>query len=52
MINITTDAVNSIVSATSSSVQELLPIIAVIFSVVLAFYGARKIIFLITLTKR
>jgi len=52
MINLSSDIVDSIVNATSTAIQELWVIIAVVFSVVLAFYGIRKIIFILTLTKR
>lgn len=52
MFDVSPDIVDSIVSATSSAVQELWPIIIVVFSVVLAFYGIRQIIFIISLAKR
>ena len=52
MINLSSDIVSSIVTATSTAVQQLLPIIAVIIGVVLAFFGIRKIIFILSLAKR
>lgn len=52
MINLSSDIVSSIVTATSTAIQQLWPIIAVIFSIIIAFYGMRKIIFMLTLTKR
>ena len=52
MINISSDIVSAIVSATSTAVQQLTPLIAVVFSTALAFFGIRKILFTLTLTKR
>jgi len=52
MINLSSDIVSAIVSATSTSIQQLWPIIAVIFSVVIAFFAIRKILFILTLAKR
>jgi len=52
LINLSSDIVSSIVNATSTAVQQLWPIIIIVFSVVLAFFGIRKILFTLTLAKR
>lgn len=52
MINITSDIVTSIIQATAGTIQQLWVVFAFLFSVVIAFYIARKIIFMFTLSKR
>ncbi len=52
MINLSSDIVNSITTALSGAIQQLWPIIAVLLSIVLGFFVLRKIIFMISLTKR
>lgn len=52
MINISSDIVNSIIQATAGIIQQLWIVFAFLFSVVITFYIARKIIFMFTLSKR
>ena len=52
MITLSTDIVESITTALSETIQQLWIVIAVLLSVVIAFYVIRKIIFTITLVKR
>lgn len=51
-LELSENLVNSITSSVSGGFQSLLPIFAIIIGVNLAFFALRKIIFIVTLTKR
>lgn len=52
MIELSPEIINSINFSVSSAFNELIPIFVVLISIILSFFALRKIIFLITLTKR
>ena len=52
MINISNDIIASIVNAVSQAIQQLWIVIAVPLGIIIAFYAIRKILFMITLSKR
>lgn len=52
MIDFNPLIVESIVLSVSTAIQQLVPILSIFMSVTLTFFVLRKIIFLITLSKR
>jgi hypothetical protein len=52
MIEITPETIDAINNSVSTGFQQLLPVFAILLSVILAFFALRKVIFLVTLTKR
>jgi len=52
MINVSSDIVESISTNASPAIQDLWPIFALLFGVIITFYIVRRIVFIFSLTKR